>query len=125
MNIPKNVYTKEQFVEAIKQIEYCRHFEEDLYKVFSKYMCDEPSFVTVETALIDALNVMFNQKDDKYGTDIEYFIYEIDFGRDFKMGDYTCNGENIDLSTPEKLYDWLIKNGFEEGESDGENTQEG
>ena len=30
-------------------------------------------------------------------------------GRDFKIGMMTQNGKNIDLSTPEKLYDYLVK----------------
>ncbi len=30
-------------------------------------------------------------------------------GRVFKIGDMSVNGVDIDLTTPEKLYDYLIK----------------
>jgi len=39
---------------------------------------------------------------------IEWFIYEKDFGRTFNPGDATSNGEELDLSTAGKLYDFLI-----------------
>ena len=46
---------------------------------------------------------------------IEYFIFELDYGRKFKMGMARDDmGDNIDLSTAEKLYDYLMhnENGF-------------
>jgi hypothetical protein len=41
---------------------------------------------------------------------IDYFIDELDFGQKYKLGCATYkNGENIDISTAEKLYDFLVK----------------
>ena len=48
---------------------------------------------------------MFNDSDL-----ISWWIYELDYGRNFKMGDLIDNGVEIDLSTPEKLYDYLKEN---------------
>lgn len=40
--------------------------------------------------------------------DIDYFIYELDYGRKYERGMITDkNGEDIDFSTAEKLYDYL------------------
>ena len=41
---------------------------------------------------------------------ISYFIYELDYGKKYKDG-YVQDGKgnNIDISTAEKLYDYLIK----------------
>lgn len=42
--------------------------------------------------------------------DIDYFIYEIDYGRKYKPGMITDkNGKDIDWSSAEKLYDYLIQ----------------
>ena len=46
--------------------------------------------------------------DDQMG-DIEYFCYELDFGEKYEPGTVTDeHGNEIDLSTAEKLYDFLI-----------------
>lgn len=46
--------------------------------------------------------------DDKMG-DIEFFCYELDFGRKYEPGMITDEeGNGIDLSSPERLYDTLI-----------------
>jgi hypothetical protein len=39
---------------------------------------------------------------------IDYFIYELDYGRKYEPGMITDkNGADIDFSTAEKLYDYL------------------
>lgn len=41
---------------------------------------------------------------------IDYFIDELEFGEKYKEGCATYkDGENIDISTAEKLYDFLVK----------------
>ena len=45
--------------------------------------------------------------------DISWFMWEVDFGRRFVMGYYTDNGKDIDLSSAEKLYDYLVKVNFQ------------
>ncbi len=57
-----------------------------------------------ETIVVELLENMFNDKDI-----ISWWLYENYYGRDFKLGNITVNGEDIDLTTPEKLYDYLIK----------------
>ena len=40
---------------------------------------------------------------------ISYFIYELDYGREYREGCVSDKNGNIDISTPEKLYDYLMK----------------
>ncbi len=47
---------------------------------------------------------------------ISYFIYELDYGREYREGCVSDKNGNIDISTPEKLYDllmeeYVVKNG--------------
>ncbi len=45
------------------------------------------------------------------GEDISYFIYELNYGREYEEGCITDqDGNNIDFSTAEKLYDYLNSN---------------
>lgn len=45
---------------------------------------------------------------DSFGN-VSYFIYELDYGKEYRQGCITDEkGENIDISTPEKLYDYLV-----------------
>lgn len=40
---------------------------------------------------------------------ISYFIYELDYGKTYQEGCVSDPSGNIDFSTPEKLYDYLMK----------------
>ena len=39
---------------------------------------------------------------------ISHFIYELDYGREYQEGCVSDKNGNIDISTPEKLYDFLM-----------------
>lgn len=39
---------------------------------------------------------------------ISYFVYELDYGREYREGCVSDKNGNIDISTPEKLYDYLM-----------------
>ena len=42
---------------------------------------------------------------------IDYFCWEIDFGESYTDGCVTDEkGNTIDISTPEKLYDYIVSN---------------
>ena len=43
---------------------------------------------------------------------IDYFIYELDYGHKYEAGMITDeNGQDIDIHTPELLYDFISNNG--------------
>ena len=45
---------------------------------------------------------------DDSGENISYFIYELDYGKEYKEGCISDDNGNIDISTAEKLYDFLV-----------------
>ena len=42
------------------------------------------------------------------GEDISYFIYELDYGRDYKHGSVRNSNGIVDMGTPEALYELLV-----------------
>lgn len=41
-----------------------------------------------------------------YETDLDYFVWTLDFGDKFKLGCYMINGNDVDLSSIEAFYDF-------------------
>ena len=102
-----NIIFKEQFVKIFDNIKAIRKFEDEVYEVFDKYGHEAPNFPTLEDDLVNTLSVMFGQDTDY--SDLVYFIYEMNLGKDYTPGCFTVDGKDIDISTPEKLYDWLLE----------------
>lgn len=99
--------TKEDFV---KYIEFIKERQENMDKI-NEVFTDEFEdsifypYARYESALVKLLSSVMHDKFD----DIGYFIYELDFGQKYEDG---CiqekDGTLIDLSTAEKLYDYLV-----------------
>ena len=60
--------------------------------------------ISHESTVVKLLENMFCDT----GT-LSWWLYELDYGKNFKIGDLTDNGVDIDISTPDKLYDYLRK----------------
>ena len=105
--------TKEKFVEIINEIQELHKYEEDLYALNSKYRNYEADFQfpTLEDTVVKLLEEFFHCPiDECVGSDISYFIYELEFGQEWEPGMIIDkSGNDIDLSTVEKLYDYLVK----------------
>lgn len=80
--------------------------KEGFCSTFSLMLFNEDCIVTLlEKIMRDSYN------------NISYFIYELDYGRKYKPGIITdSNGENLNFSTEEKLYDYLVKEHFTDKE---------
>lgn len=61
-----------------------------------------------EDEIVELLEILMK---DTCG-DISYFMWEIDFGRDYEPGCITQDGEDIDISSADKLYDYLVSENF-------------
>ena len=88
------------------QYEHDRKWGETLASLFP----DERMFgiydnSKVNNALLHILQLEMNDA-GKYSW-IEYFCYELDFGSKYTEGCASQYGKNIDLSSPESLYDYL------------------
>lgn len=106
--------SKKKFVEIINRLKDYNDLQDKIQNLFRDnidnrehdFMNAGSICVSHESIVAELLKDMFNVKDDL----ISWWLYECNYGRDFSLGDLEDNGVEIDLSTPEKLYDYLIKN---------------
>ena len=104
--------SKKEFVEIIERIKNYNDLQDKIDDLFKNNIDNkEMDFMNAgsicighETIVVKLLENIFNDKDT-----ISWWIYECNYGRDFSLGDLEVNGVEIDLSTAEKLYDYLIK----------------
>ena len=104
--------TKEQFVKIINRLRDYNDLQDKIQNLFRDNIDNqEMDFMNAgsicighETIVVELLENMFNDKDT-----ISWWLYERDYGRSFTIGIIAIDGVNIDLSTPEKLYDYLVK----------------
>ena len=107
------IIIKEEFVDIINRLKKANDFVNETNKkarelddaIESDFFNASSLSISHETVVVRLLKMMFNDYDDLIG----WWIYEKDYGRkkEIKLWD-GCSNE-IDLSTPEKLYDYLIK----------------
>ena len=99
---------KEQFVKYVNAFEKMSREENEILNVLD---CN-PEWKPSEwiSQFYDFLSEMceLGEGTIEYGTDLDYFIWELDFGRDWKPGMVTEDGRDIDLSSAEKLYDYIM-----------------
>ena len=100
--------TKDQFVHYINFIKERKEKEDIFNKLFTEEFEDSIfyPYSRYETELVNLLETIFEGDDT-----ISYFIYELDFGRvEFANRCITnADGTAVSLTTPEELYDYLIK----------------
>lgn len=102
---------KKLFIESIEKLKEQSEHDRKCTNAFEIVFPDDwitgydNSFITNQ--IIKILQITFKDK-SKW---VEYFIYDLNFGKDYKPGMVTeKDGENIELSTSENLYDLLISN---------------
>jgi hypothetical protein len=103
---------KEKFIEIMsiiyEQFEHDRKVNKLLEEIFEDGQ-GYPKNNGIICALTDLLKILLFDEED-----IEYFMYDLDFGKEWQPGMIKClnkdTGEedDINLSTAEKLYDYLI-----------------
>lgn len=106
------IISKDKFVEIINRLKNYNNLQDKINDLFKENIDNkEMDFMNAgsicighESVVIELLENMFNDKDT-----ISWWVYECNYGRDFSLGDLEVDGIEIDLSTAEKLYDYLIK----------------
>lgn len=104
--------SKNKFVDIINRLRDYNDLQDKINELFEDNIDNkEMDFMNAgsicighETIVVDLLKNMFNDNDA-----ISCWLYECNYGRDFSLGDLEVDGVKIDLTTPEKLYDYLIK----------------
>lgn len=111
--------SKERFVEYINFIESLddkeHKLQEGLENCFGRenvgylYVFNEVVPKMIEM-LCDLMEIEYN-RDRHIGDDIQYFIYDLDFGKSKGAAEAVIiEGKTYDLSSAEKLYDYLLEN---------------
>jgi len=102
---------KENFVKIINAIKEQREIDRKATEALDSIFIDViGGFYDNETLFSVIENYLVEHFKDESGW-IEYFIYDLDFGKDWKED--SCSEEDgtiIDISTIEKLYDFLVLN---------------
>lgn len=107
--------TKEQFVEYIGRIKKTCDKDDILSEAVEKACNDDCRVIGLYGAecstMVDLLSLAMGLEiGTRDGNEIEYFIYDLDFGKDYKEGCLTAmDGTPIDISTAEKLYDYITE----------------
>lgn len=105
--------SKEEFVNKIEHIKKIFDMEDDLNDWIRKYSDGgwcifEPIWNIVD----DYIKILTDEicgKQDYTVDDIDYFVYELEFGKQWKPGMICENDKDIDWSTAEKLYDYMVE----------------
>lgn len=105
--------TKDKFCKIMNRFREQDAMAQELNQIFHNYNCmdfrDGAMFIDIESQdiIVDLLAEMF---EDNEGV-IPYWCYELEYGISYYPGCVTGEDDNpIDISTPEKLYDYVVAN---------------
>jgi hypothetical protein len=104
--------TKEEFVDIINKLRETSDLVDKVDTLFRESrenvecdFCNAASLqISHEPIVVKLLQKIMRDK----GEDISYFIYELDYGRDYKHGSVTDSNGIVDMGTSEALYELLI-----------------
>ena len=111
--------SKEKFVEIINRLKGYTELQNKINDLFRDNIDNkEMDFVNAGSICIGHESVVVYLLEKIFDTDmISYFIYELDYGEKYKAGCVLDENMNeIDLSTAEKMYDYLVQDLESEGE---------
>lgn len=106
------IISKEKFVEIINRLKSYNELQDKINNLFKENIDNkEMDFMNAGSICVGHESVVVYLLENMLDTDmISYWIYELDYGEKYTEG---CvldeNMNNIDLSTAEKLYDYLVQ----------------
>lgn len=98
--------SKETFVNTMNKLRDLDRKMDAVDKAFKALGSDFCSFYVtgIFDTTFDLLKEAMNDKDNW----IEYFVYERDWLRDFKLGDVEVNGEPVKIYSWGDVYDFIV-----------------
>ncbi len=100
---------KKEFCSAVKL--YQRMYDEESYIIDALGIVPEWKPSEWLTAYYNFLSDMCDFDENEYenpgGTALDYYCFELDFGRKWRPGMVTVNGSYVKLQTPEDLWSYL------------------
>lgn len=115
--------TKQEFVDVINRLREATELVDKVEELFrdsrENLECDFCNGAGLQISH-EGIVVKLLEKLMRDGAgNISYFIYELDYGKEYQDGCVLDSNGNIDISTPEKLYDFLMT---EYGKETGNNN---
>lgn len=103
--------SKEEFVKIINRLRDYSDLQDKINGLFSKDINNaEMDFMNAGSICIGHETVVVKLLEDMFDDDIiSWWIYECDYGRTFSIGDLEVKDKKIDLTSADKLYDYLVK----------------
>lgn len=106
------IISKEKFVEIINRLRAYNDLQNKIDDLFKENIDNkEMDFMNAGSICIGHESVVVYLLENIFDTDmISYWIYELNYGEEYTSGGVLDeNMNNIDLSTAEKLYDYLVQ----------------
>lgn len=110
--------SKKEFVEIIERLKNYNDLQDKIDDLFKSNIDNkEMDFMNAGSICIGHESVVVELLENMFDTDmISYWIYELDYGERYEEGCVLDENMNeIDLSTAEKMYDYLVKSLESEG----------
>ena len=102
--------TKERFVYLLDCIKKPHEVENSLCQALESMSpgnyVDAFVYIEYETELLKTIKEAMNVPEEN--DDIEYFMYDLEFGKLYERDSVLENGEAVDFSSAEALYEYLI-----------------
>lgn len=102
---------KNDFIEIINRLKDYRNLQDKINDLFKDLLDNkEQDFCNAGSICIGHESVVVKLLEDMFETDLlSWWIYELDYGKEYKPGCLTEDDIEIDVSTTDKLYDVLMK----------------
>lgn len=103
---------KKEFVEIIERLKNYNDLQDKIDDLFKSNIDNkEMDFMNAGSICIGHESVVVELLENMFDTDmISHWIYELDYGERYEEGRVLDeNMNNIDISTEEKLYDYLVQ----------------
>ena len=106
------IIDKNKFCEIIARLDNYNKLQNKINILFEDLIDNrENDFCNAGAICIGHESIVVELLEKYFETDlISWWIYEMDYGRTFSIGDIEEDGKKPDLTTSEKLYDYLSNN---------------
>ena len=103
---------KNDFIEIINRLQNYTKLQDKIDDLFEGLLDNkEQDFCNAGSICIGHESVVIKLLEDMFETDlISWWIYELDYGKEYKPDCLTEDDKEIDVSTSDKLYEVLIEN---------------
>lgn len=105
--------TKQEFVDILNRLREATELVDKVEELFrgsrDNIECDFCNGAGLQISHEGIVVKLLEKLMQDHVGNISHFIYELDYGREYQEGCISDKNDNIDFSTSEKLYDYLMK----------------